>query len=71
MSLLSTAKEVMPSGFLTLELASKAKGTTYDGLRMYLYRNPQIPRYRTGSQILVRLTDLEGMPVGKKLIGIS
>jgi len=54
------AQEVMPTGFLTLELASKQYGISIDALRMLLYRNPlTIKKYRTGNVILVRAADIE------------
>jgi hypothetical protein len=54
------ALEVMPHGFLTLELAAKQFGMSVAAVRMLMYRNPLVIRkYRTGNQLLVREADIE------------
>jgi len=60
MSKVAQAQEVMPHGFLTLELAAKQYGTSVDAIRQMIYRYPLIvKKYRTGNVVLVRETDIE------------
>jgi len=60
MKVTDDAIEVTPTGYLTLELASKQFGMSVDAMRMLIYRNPlKIRKYRIGNLLLVRQSDIE------------
>jgi len=56
------AIEAVPTGFVTMLMACEMYGVPVDSLRALVNRNPtKIKKYRVGSTIIVRETDLENM----------